>query len=864
MIFNGSGVLLSASKKGTIKCGGNQDEKSRAVGKIFYNYLSYNILHHLNEILWKRGKVMKILYKTMWLCLTVVCLCTLAAAPSAAKVCFVGEPDCAGGGSFEEYNPDENKQSCLDEGYILKSDCAADPSKHITGYCPYDNSYVMCCGNEYVYDACVYPHVTVGKCGSKYKCQCDPEKYPYTEEACHTQFKFSNPGGTACTQIDAGTTSTIKTLYYSACLCERGLYPYSKDDCQTVANADVNGDPCQDSQGNQYWDSCKCSNPPYKWESIDCEFGGKGKACVQGGVYFFQDCCSCAAFPAEGERGVRPNDPYATKWTTCDCPRKGRFKITQCSQGWQPNKDGSACERISCENAVKLFFSKAANKKNYASYGVFTGNKLVHYQELTEAEKAKLPEAQQTYAVGAEIEANKASAGVLAKNVSVSTQACIPPSAGKCVYARCVECTDKRAENVIPKICSTTNKGRCFNTLSGRYCKRWEYQYDASYTSFGYEVGCTKAADIYSGAYFGTLASTDDHKMLQEACGAHDPEKTVVQRISVSGSSFPNDTAKTVTISVYGAELYFYSGVNVNRVLSLNNTNVGGYGAVFNKMVNLTRSASKPNGTATRFAMSSSTFKSKLTSNGYNFDIGSLYFEVPESYKNKEFAELKFQGGETVEGGSIYLYPSIQDFGNDWGTYVSFKGPSAGSSVNVYSNVYIGYQGYVDSGYDPSKGGKGKGTRVMQVKLSGNLVWNMYEGSRNYKVAVTPNSQLISVDYGSGNFAKIQYNSTSNWRHCSGETRMLYGDRKKNAKFCTGDCHTYMNYKNYNEAPYYFMTTIDKDQKRTLEYYVYYIKTGTNSRCNCYKPTTDVNWSDGYFYIDGNTEWKQYLVNCGS
>ena len=256
---------------------------------------------------------MKILYKTMGLGLLSACLCLLCAAPASAKVCFVGEENCTGGGSFDEYkDPAEDGKVCTDEGYILKSACDADPSRHVTGYCPYNSEYVMCCGNEYVYDSCVYPHVTVDKCGSKFKCQCDPEKYPYTEEACHTQFKFSNPGGTACTQIDAGTTSTIKTLYYSACLCERGLYPYSKDDCQTTANADVNGDPCQDSMGNQYWDSCKCSNPPYKWESVDCEFGGKGKACVQGGVYFFQECCSCAAFPAEGERGGRPNDDHAT------------------------------------------------------------------------------------------------------------------------------------------------------------------------------------------------------------------------------------------------------------------------------------------------------------------------------------------------------------------------------------------------------------------------------------------------------------------------------------------------------------------------------------------------------------------------
>ena len=701
---------------------------------------------------------MKILYKTMGLGLLSACLCLLCAAPASAKVCFVGEENCTGGGSFDEYkDPAEDGKVCTDEGYILKSACDADPSRHVTGYCPYNSEYVMCCGNEYVYDSCVYPHVTVDKCGSKFKCQCDPEKYPYTEEACHTQFKFSNPGGTACTQIDAGTTSTIKTLYYSACLCERGLYPYSKDDCQTTANADVNGDPCQDSMGNQYWDSCKCSNPPYKWESVDCEFGGKGKACVQGGVYFFQECCSCAAFPAEGERGGKPNDTHATKWTTCDCPRKGRFKITQCEAGWMPNKDGSACERISCENAVKLFFSKETNKKTYASYGVFTGSKLVHYKALTEAEKAKLPEAQQTYAVGEEIEATSAAYGVLAKNVSVSAKTCTPPTTGKCVYARCVKCTRKSSENVTPNSCSSTSKGRCTGTfLNGKYCKRWEYQYDTSGTSFGYGVGCTKANTIYSGAYFGVkMGSSDDLIMLQEACGAKGSKELEVQRMSVSGSSFPNDaTTQTATVSVYGAELYFYSGVNVNRALSLTNTTVSGSGAVFNKEVNLTRSASKPNGTATTFAMSSSTFKNKLTSNGYNFDISSLYLEVPASYKNKEFANFKFQGGETVEGGSIYLYPAADDALGYWGTSVIFDN-SGDAEVNVASSIYVGHRGSSLRG------------RQMSVKLQGNLTWSLYKGSTDYKVVLSPNSQFYSGDYGSGNYARIKYGSGKYWQKCT-------------------------------------------------------------------------------------------------
>ena len=64
---------------------------------------------------------MKILYKTMGLGLLSACLCLLCAAPALAKVCFVGEENCTGGGSFDEYkDPAEDGKVCTDEGYILK------------------------------------------------------------------------------------------------------------------------------------------------------------------------------------------------------------------------------------------------------------------------------------------------------------------------------------------------------------------------------------------------------------------------------------------------------------------------------------------------------------------------------------------------------------------------------------------------------------------------------------------------------------------------------------------------------------------------------------------------------------------------
>ena len=113
---------------------------------------------------------MKILYKTMGLGLLSACLCLLCAAPASAKVCFVGEENCTGGGSFDEYEkPDGKGALCTQDGFDTKvSDCKNDPDRQITAYCPYNNEYVKCCSKEYVYDApCVYPLVTKGRCGNK-------------------------------------------------------------------------------------------------------------------------------------------------------------------------------------------------------------------------------------------------------------------------------------------------------------------------------------------------------------------------------------------------------------------------------------------------------------------------------------------------------------------------------------------------------------------------------------------------------------------------------------------------------------------------------------------------------------------------
>ncbi len=282
---------------------------------------------------------MKILYKTIGLWLFAVCLCLLYAAPVSVKVCFIGEESCTGGGSFDDYEkPDADGSLCKQEGYAEKSLCQADMTKYIVAYYPYNSTYVMCCGKEYIYDSCSYPHIMTGKCGSKYSCFCDPNVYKYTEEQCESDNAYS--AGASCTQVSSVSSGegenlqakTVKEILYSACLCDRGIYTQPKEKCDKTQSL------CRDSSGAEYTDSCMCNKEKYKVQVANCDYGGEGKTCIEGGVTFAEDCCSCEAYPVELRDGKPAsggeNYGKATKWNPCPCPAgKNRVFITQCAKG---------------------------------------------------------------------------------------------------------------------------------------------------------------------------------------------------------------------------------------------------------------------------------------------------------------------------------------------------------------------------------------------------------------------------------------------------------------------------------------------------------------------------------------------------
>jgi len=366
---------------------------------------------------------MKYMDKTMGLGLLSACLCLLCAAPASAKVCFVGEENCTGGGNFDNYkDPGEDGKLCEAEGYILKEKCTGE--KQVVAYCPYNGRYVMCCGKEYIYDSCTYPHIMTGKCGNKYSCSCDPNIYKYTEEQCESDNAY--PAGASCTQVSSVSSGegenlqakTVKEILYSACLCDRGTYTQPKEKCDKTQNL------CKDSSGAEYTDTCVCDKGKYKVQVADCDYGGEGKTCVEGGVTFAEDCCSCEAYPVELRDGkaVSGGENYdkATDWNPCPCPTgKNRVFITQCEKGWRPTQKGDGCERIPCADAVKLYLSEMTDK----NMGVFNGKNVVTYKKLTEEEKAKLPVAEQTYAVGAEVVLPDAEVGILLDDVTIESNA---------------------------------------------------------------------------------------------------------------------------------------------------------------------------------------------------------------------------------------------------------------------------------------------------------------------------------------------------------------------------------------------------------------------------------------------------------
>ncbi len=323
---------------------------------------------------------MKISGKIWAVCMLLACGCLWSAGNVAAKVCFVGDPDCAGGADFGDYvDPAADGELCKKEGYTPKDVCQADMTKHIVGYCPYNANYVMCCGREYAYDACVYPLVNDGKCGTRYKCACDSKKFKFKQQSASicknvvngTQYQNSIASGASCVYTGfSGGQSTVVSQF-TECLCDRGLYPKTTEECSSIGSAAA-GNSCTDSNGNVYYSTCLCGDD-YKVISSECKYGtdARQKLCQQGDVYKARACCDCnnGTYPYDNIDDVDSADSPVATYASCEkekfCTRGSRYRATSCKLGYKIVN--GKCEPKECGEILEDYIS-AHSITGYALY----------------------------------------------------------------------------------------------------------------------------------------------------------------------------------------------------------------------------------------------------------------------------------------------------------------------------------------------------------------------------------------------------------------------------------------------------------------------------------------------------------------
>lgn len=208
----------------------------------------------------------------------------LFCACAEAKVCFVGDPNCASGADFGKIDPIPTDDLCKQEGYTTVASACNNPG----GVCPYDARYVKCCGSEYAYQACVFPLEAVkktdpksgklvsDKCGSLYRCQCNSEYK--TPAQWNTGIKNCQPGGGVC------LLSTNDTVFYNKCICDVNYFPYEGSCPAEMRQIEK----CTDSDGKSRV-SCQC---PSNYRT--CTYGGAtgAKSCQQGGLILYSSCKS--------------------------------------------------------------------------------------------------------------------------------------------------------------------------------------------------------------------------------------------------------------------------------------------------------------------------------------------------------------------------------------------------------------------------------------------------------------------------------------------------------------------------------------------------------------------------------------------
>ena len=573
---------------------------------------------------------MKILCKNMHMALFALCFGLVLTPESQAKVCFVGDEDCAGNMDFGDYKAPDGEALC--DGYTSGS-CGE--GEHVVGYCPYDSSYVKCCGPEFIYDVCAYPRVFKEKCGNMYSCDCDTDKFPYTQTKCEETNAY--PAGASCSLGQAGGEGkTALEIYYSTCLCDRGKYIYTKEQCDAY-NGNVSVDSsCTDSAGVTYYEQCTCGFE----QNIDfCEYGAPqgAESCVSGGITYVEQCCSCSNYPVTLNNGKPvsggPNldkvyyEQEAGKaidsngnevdvvniinggWEVCGCSKgKDRVRITKCRPGWKPTTDQTGCERITCNEALSLYLSKYPK----TAVGIYNGSKIIGYEAADDPSNPN--------AVGSVTTLSKATTGILAGDVTVS-------SLGNMTKLISVSDFLKNEPN---RKEDPSNP----NDMSWMVNK----------------------------------------EMVQASCSAEGTKTLTLGSIE-----------RSTELSISNVNLRLSNGSKIKVPLSLSEVSVTGGSTTFNKKLSIYSSTGK------NFGQSDGayTFRGFFEADGYNFTFDKLNFEAASSVT--ELASITLpSGGKMLGTMGIYVYPSTSSY---TGKYITITGPKTSNSsaiASIYTSAYVG------------------------------------------------------------------------------------------------------------------------------------------------------------------------------
>ncbi len=675
---------------------------------------------------------MKISGKIWAVCMLLACGCLWSAGNVSAKVCFVGDPDCGSGGEFGSYiDPDADGSVCIKEGYtVLATACKDNPHKQISAYCPYNSNYVICCGKEYSYDACVYPLVNKGRCGSKYKCECDSSQYKYTDRECKTVkghagegYENSYASGASCMQTgyDSKSGKITTEIKYSSCQCDRGIYPKDPKDCDN--NAEKNG-PCSTKYSGSaatelYYKFCRCNTNNFPKTDAGCYplTGDASRETCFDTIMHYESCASCDRYKAKNLDHVAYNS--YTKPRLCEYDQKGNlknsdcdyevcpydqtantfFRIKKCNEpGYKAKADGSGCEPIPCKDAVNMYV------KEYSSaYGIFDGTNFLD-------------------ANGSQ---SKASQAIVYGNITVSGSSVIsstPVYKRVCTYMSCASMTE------VCQYYETSDYPAPRCTYPYKACCRSAYNKNVSTTTVKGELGKSTALTYYSPAQLSS-GSSDGAKAMKVAC-------TVTPTITISASTFPEASKKAVK---------FY-GLNVK--MSANSTK-------------LTRPLTIVNGTLTvntlnvysalnteKSEYSSNSAAAKVKGGNLNFYSGSSLFSHKVDY---EIGEIFFNnGGSNTDPLNKIQYPA---------SFVANKLYTRGSGTNV---MLCGGKYYIVrsvAGWPKEKDGN-------NIWLMCNATYYMYS-SRSNDHAIESNACAgFRVKTGSVVQAQTWNKTNGSWKSC--------------------------------------------------------------------------------------------------